>query len=85
MTLAIVRSLIRHVSVLAVSGRAAAQVPVRTDSARADSARVDELPEIKVTVTRTQEPLARRAVRGGRAGPARTSSAGSRPSASTRR
>lgn len=42
-----------------LSGLAAAQVPAPADSARADSARATVLPEISVTVTRTQEPLDR--------------------------
>jgi len=36
-----------------------AQVPARPDSARADSAKTTTLPEIRVTVTRTLEPLDR--------------------------
>ena len=49
------------VSVLASMAPAlvAAQVPAQPDSARRDSARVERLPEIEVSVTRTPEPLAR--------------------------
>jgi iron complex outermembrane recepter protein len=36
-----------------------AQQPVRTDTLPADTSQVRELPEIKVTVTRTEEPLQR--------------------------
>jgi iron complex outermembrane recepter protein len=42
-----------------VVGRAGAQVPSATDSARTDSAKATTLPEISVTVTRTAEPLDR--------------------------
>jgi iron complex outermembrane receptor protein len=55
------RMLVRLPIVLSVilCGRAAAQVPARADSARADTGRVTALPEISVTVTRTAEPVDR--------------------------
>jgi iron complex outermembrane receptor protein len=40
-------------------GRVTAQEPSRVDSTRADTGRVTTLPEISVTVTRTQEPVNR--------------------------
>ena len=46
------------IAVLAASA-AAAQEPVRADSARRDTTKASQLPEIQVTVTRTPEPLRR--------------------------
>ena len=46
--------------------RSAAQVPAPADTSGRDTSRVAQLPEIKVTVTRTPEPLAAGAVRGRR-------------------
>jgi iron complex outermembrane receptor protein len=42
-----------------LAGVAVAQEPTRPDTVYQDTTRVTELPEIKVSVTRTQEPLAR--------------------------
>jgi iron complex outermembrane receptor protein len=44
---------------LLLAGRAAAQQPARADTTGRDTTRAARLPEIKVSVTRTQEPLAR--------------------------
>jgi len=44
---------------LLVSGVAAAQEPSRPDSASQDTSQAAHLPEINVTVTRTEEPLSR--------------------------
>jgi iron complex outermembrane receptor protein len=44
---------------LPLAGRAAAQVPSPPDSARRDSTRATQLPDLNVTVTRTTEPLSR--------------------------
>ena len=57
MTVRSVRSLLA-LSVL-LAGPATAQVPTATDSARTDSAKATQLPEISVTVTRSAEPLDR--------------------------
>jgi iron complex outermembrane receptor protein len=44
---------------LALSSPAVSQVPARPDTSAVDSTRVRQLPEITVTVTRTEEPLQR--------------------------
>jgi iron complex outermembrane receptor protein len=44
---------------LSLARPAAAQVPTTSDSARRDTTRVTQLPDLNVTVTRTTEPLSR--------------------------
>ena len=47
------------IAALVFTARASAQQPVRADTTGRDSARVTQLPEVQVTVTRTAEPLSR--------------------------
>ena len=51
--------LVALIIALALPAPAWAQQPVRADSTARDTTRVTQLPEVKVTVTRTTEPLTR--------------------------
>jgi iron complex outermembrane recepter protein len=53
------RAPVLFLAALFAASAVAAQVPVRPDTVVRDSSRVEKLPEIEVTVTRTPEPLAR--------------------------
>jgi iron complex outermembrane receptor protein len=53
------RIVVPFLSALLSATAAAGQVPVQTDTTGRDTTRVTRLPEIEVTVTRTQEPLSR--------------------------
>jgi iron complex outermembrane recepter protein len=53
------RAVVLSLIAVTVASLAAAQEPVRSDTTTRDTTRVRELPEIKVSVTRTPEPLTR--------------------------
>jgi hypothetical protein len=52
------RAVILSLIAVTVASLAAAQEPVRSDTTTRDTTRARQLPEIKVSVTRTPEPLA---------------------------